>query len=972
MELLTPEVFAACREYLPFEKVDELQGMYAALQEESSVVEQRQLRRLSREYLERGGLVASRQETAATLLRNAEALERIAEDSRRQAASEARELRVEVRRARDGARERTNAAEETRAKFERAAWPALEAGGRIALAESKLRTIELADALTSDWEAFAALKEGEEIEAPGDSKALAASAERVGLLLEIAGGAARGEETERTTAAIERHAQQVEGRLVEQLLFAAALRRDDEMESSGFRSRNEAGMVAAAEALDKLHQHLKPFLHDAWRDAVVARVATVSMGRRSSNSRSQDEEPLAKFQSAIKAARKVVCGKDGELCAALRVFMKTERGRELRVADLRDTTRKLARGLVEELGLRQAVLEVLAAADYADADYFDDDDDGSNANLPPTNYLDALARLASMVNGLHRALDRAVDCALGIVTAANTRRRRRDPTQDSLRSLSSSEGEDDEVAADQHEEIAAGDPRRSLSEAAKGEIASATEILLEAARRDYARREYDCLEAALVASGRELANAATAGTATSVENGGGSGSGFLFGRRKQSQSVAGEGDEEGESAAVPADASLSALLRGPLRPDDLESAEDALAKSLARCSAVLPPVAICDEDDDNNCGAHTLTQSAVVAVLEKSGDTVEYHRSSRRKSSLLGANSTAEDVSRELVRRARRFTYDRLLRPAVRVAKARLEEIESRRPAVAENYNRFLFGGQTSANSKHWLEEDEKQGPPRAFFDVIVAALDAEARWRRIEAGVLTGDVEMREGASASLRVDIGDALRLAVKVFAGLVRFKLLSSGGREDQPMYAMKSEPEKLQPTRAVSEACRSLKVHVQTVAAIMRVQPTRAADTELDRAQEIAAMLAARWRLALAHEVFAGFEDRVGKMKVTPAGAFVLSRDVDELRNAVASLGCVTTDAAFLELREDCSLLKLDREDLRRLLLSDPSDTFAQDKSRLAKVIDMRADAWNARTTKRLPWVDDLFHELSLLPGTRYVT
>ncbi|KAK7233084.1 hypothetical protein SO694_00039238 [Aureococcus anophagefferens] len=78
---------------------------------------------------------------------------------------------------------------------------------------------------------------------------------------------------------------------------------------------------------------------------------------------------------------------------------------------------------------------------------------------------------------------------------------------------------------------------------------------------------------------------------------------------------------------------------------------------------------------------------------------------------------------------------------------------------------------------------------------------------------------------------------------------------------------------------------------------------------------------RWRAALADEVFAVVEAHLAAALRVSARrrAFVLGRDVDELRRAVSDLGSDRADAHFAALREGVAVFKLDPESLKYLVL-----------------------------------------------------
>lgn len=977
---LKPEVVAACREWLPFEQFEELMRLYAAVREQwCGEGAGGDHKRSGRRGLQRE-VSGDKVEAAQCLERKAEELDRLAETAAVEAAREAAGLRIEVAKFRRLTMERWEAAVQLVSRFETAAWPALEAGGQICVVEAKLRNANLVEALLSDWKAFSSLSEASDDEADqlpsmySDGSRAAEAAERLGLLVEISGGVV-GADRSVTLAAIERQAKRLERQLVSQLLFAAALRDDDEREATSstkpvFRSRDEDAMVVAAEALDKLRQPRAGLGHLEWRDAVLQRVHTCWRRELKARPGSRD------LDCAIAAARSVLCGGSGELAATIRVVLRATRQakREHRLVDVRAATRALMQGLVDQLGLKNAVLDVLANADYEDADAAD------QLSQLSTKYLDAIAELAATIDKLRRALERTVDEALlGTSASYSIDRKQQDDDHDD-------DDANDEKVIDAPRELGA-DDAPMFAEAAKREISAATNSLLEAARAGYARREADWLEAALVVAGRELASATTNVDCTDRADSNSGSNSALFGRpwRRRRQRPGREEEDEasddeassrkvlGSEAAVPTDASLSALLRISLARSNFETARASLAASLKRCVAVLPHRGA----DIASSDYRALAREAVLGVLDRKGGHDDAIRRAPPGRSASTSLPSADDISRDIVGRARRFAYHDVLRPAVRVAKARITEIHSACP-LHKVKPAGLFSSSSSSASYNQARRDQAGdeplgSPPRAFFDVVVAVLDAEARWRTLEAVLLEShapnDVELREGASASLRSDLGDALRAAQAFFADILAAKLptIANPLKHD---YAIATEPVKLQPTRPVADICAALKAHAQAVAAILRTNPGEKPDApEQNRAKDIVAMLAARWRIALASDVFRAFTHYVDNLRITPAGAFVLSRDLDELRAAVAELGCTTTDANFLQLRENCALLKLDKSDLKRLLLYDTTDTFSQDKAKLSNILLTRADAWS-RTGAKLPWVEDLIEELHLPADARY--
>ena len=117
----------------------------------------------------------------------------------------------------------------------------------------------------------------------------------------------------------------------------------------------------------------------------------------------------------------------------------------------------------------------------------------------------------------------------------------------------------------------------------------------------------------------------------------------------------------------------------------------------------------------------------------------------------------------------------------------------------------------------------------------------------------------------------------------------------------------------------------------------------------------------WRDALAMAVFDVAKAHLQTLKVSPAGAFVLSRDVDELRKAVADLGSDAADAEFARLREGLAVFKLDPDSLKYLVIQPNGPLSGQTKDDIAAVLLRRTDAWNYRGRKA-NWVDDVLDSL----------
>ena len=121
------------------------------------------------------------------------------------------------------------------------------------------------------------------------------------------------------------------------------------------------------------------------------------------------------------------------------------------------------------------------------------------------------------------------------------------------------------------------------------------------------------------------------------------------------------------------------------------------------------------------------------------------------------------------------------------------------------------------------------------------------------------------------------------------------------------------------------------------------------------------LLATWRKSLAAHASSAVEAHLTSVKVSRAGAFVLARDLDEIRKGAAPLGSNEADARFSRLREGVGVFELDAEQLAYVALK-PGGAFASlPRDELVRRILRRADAWNFRG-KRAKWVEELVASL----------
>ena len=121
------------------------------------------------------------------------------------------------------------------------------------------------------------------------------------------------------------------------------------------------------------------------------------------------------------------------------------------------------------------------------------------------------------------------------------------------------------------------------------------------------------------------------------------------------------------------------------------------------------------------------------------------------------------------------------------------------------------------------------------------------------------------------------------------------------------------------------------------------------------------LLATWRKSLAAHASRAVEAHLTSVKVSRAGAFVLARDLDEIRKGAAPLGSNEADARLGRLREGVGVFELDAEQLAYVALK-PGGAFASlPRDELVRRILRRADAWNFRG-KRAKWVEELVASL----------
>jgi len=284
------------------------------------------------------------------------------------------------------------------------------------------------------------------------------------------------------------------------------------------------------------------------------------------------------------------------------------------------------------------------------------------------------------------------------------------------------------------------------------------------------------------------------------------------------------------------------------------------------------------------------------------------------------AAGVAEDPGAAARAVADGFVYAGLLRPALAAARAILAE--SAPPSKASRGFRFGRGPRAAP-------ADALPGaPPAKFYDVVRAADVAARSWRAETAGA----------EDAAFRADLESTLADAAKQFAKALGAAFADARGEKD---FAIRDEPDELRPTRATLLFRDELSGRADGVA----------------RALGGGDELLQRWRAALADEVFAVVEAHLAELRVSAAGAFVLGRDVDELRRAVSDLGSDRADAHFAALREGVAVFKLDPESLKYLVLQPDGPLAGLDRAAVVDVLSRRTDAWTYRG-RRAAWVDEL--------------
>ena len=163
--------------------------------------------------------------------------------------------------------------------------------------------------------------------------------------------------------------------------------------------------------------------------------------------------------------------------------------------------------------------------------------------------------------------------------------------------------------------------------------------------------------------------------------------------------------------------------------------------------------------------------------------------------------------------------------------------------------------------------------------------------------------------------------------------------SGRARQSGDYAMRDEPSVLKPTKATVAFRDAL------------LQRAAAADHAFAAHDD----LLATWRKSLAAHASRAVEAHLTSVKVSRAGAFVLARDLDEIRKGAAPLGSNEADARLGRLREGVGVFELDAEQLAYVALK-PGGAFASlPRDEQVRRILRRADAWNFRG-KRAKWVE----------------
>lgn len=283
------------------------------------------------------------------------------------------------------------------------------------------------------------------------------------------------------------------------------------------------------------------------------------------------------------------------------------------------------------------------------------------------------------------------------------------------------------------------------------------------------------------------------------------------------------------------------------------------------------------------------------------------------------AEAPATDLPKRLAEAADAFVRDRLLAPALDAAAARVAVVTKRWPSVFQT------------------DDPADDGPPPAFYDVVRAARVAATSWRG-RLATLAPDFEAADdsAAAAAAALDAG-AAATAESLGAALGRAR--QSGD------YSMKDEPAVLKPTRATVAFRDTL------------LQRAAAADHAFAAHDD----LLATWRKSLAAHASRTIETHLAAVKVSRTGAFVLARDLDEVRKGAAPLGSNEADARLGRLREGVGVFELDAEQLAYVVLK-PGGAFASvPRPELVRRILRRADAWTFRG-KRARWVEELVASL----------
>ena len=342
----------------------------------------------------------------------------------------------------------------------------------------------------------------------------------------------------------------------------------------------------------------------------------------------------------------------------------------------------------------------------------------------------------------------------------------------------------------------------------------------------------------------------------------------------------------------------ASLLEGPLQGRAVAEAAGCLERSLTRCRRVAAP--------RRPCGR--VAKAAVDAVL--AGKSVP----------VVVDDDAAADPAKALAATAVDFVRDRLLAPALDAAAASVAERQTkRRPSVFQT------------------DDGGNDGPPPAFYDVVRAARVAATSWRG-RLAVLAPRLEASDAAAAAAARALDAA---AQRTADGLGE----ALGRARQSGDYAMRDEPSVLKPTKATVAFRDAL------------LQRAAAADHAFAAHDD----LLATWRKSLAAHASRAVEAHLTSVKVSRAGAFVLARDLDEIRKGAAPLGSNEADARLGRLREGVGVFELDAEQLAYVALK-PGGAFASlPRDELVRRILRRADAWNFRG-KRAKWVEELVASL----------